>query len=91
MFFHRCLQNFVWQFIKCWVDLTQQDNRPFNKPCDLGQKPAILDDLKSQRERLIGRIVPNHIGAFIRAQHNIGTLQLDLIVFKIRDQKRIWT
>ena len=87
--FHGGLQHLRWQTKEIFANLPHQHDRIFHQPCDLGQKPRILDDLKPVGKSHIGRVVPDRIAPLCGVQHDKGAFQLGAIVLKAADRDRI--
>ena len=74
MLFHRGFQDLGGQCVEGRIDLADQHNRPFNEACNLSQQTFIFDDFETEREGLVGGVVPDHLGTFVGAQHDVCAL-----------------
>ncbi len=87
MLFHRGLKHLWRQTEKILFNITHKHNRPFHQPCHFGQKPLVLDHFKPLRESLIGSVMPDVIGAFLRVEHDKILFELCHIVVKARNRE----
>ena len=87
--FHGGLQHLGRQTKEILANLPHQHDGIFYQPCDLCQKPRILDDLKPVGKGHIGRVVPDRIAPLCRVEHDKGAFQLGAVIFKVADGDRI--
>ena len=82
MFLHGRLKDFRRKFAESFVNFAHQHHGPFDKACDLGQKPLVFNDVETLSEGLLGGVVPDGFGPFFGRQDDMRALELQRVVFE---------